>query len=319
MKRFVILIIGLLLYGSMVMAEIPSIINYQGRLTDTGGEPVADGPYSIIFNLYETAIGSDVLWSSGPVTVQVTNGLFNHQLGSASSMPSDLFGPGLEPYLGITVGADSEITPRTPIISSAYAWHANTAEIAQDISCYHCVSTDDIDDGCITSDKLVPGAVTATKIAVNAVSDDRISDEPGVAHSYLATFNFETSVETADSVVITVPSSGYVVISASAYFDFGFDLNGDFVKASISKTKGAIDDQNLAYFTCPNGSSVWQYKDNFSITIVDVVPSSGRYVYYLTTDENNDTILTESYLKHLHMTAVFYPTAYGDVDDYVKE
>jgi len=178
MLRIIGAITVLMVLAIVAIADMPFMLNYQGRLTDSGGDPVADGLYLINFKLYGSETGDDSLWRTGFQEIQITDGLFNYQLGSVNPIPSDFFGPGSEPFLGIKVGTDPEIEPRTRLTSSAYAWYANrsdTAVLAQDISCYHCVSTDDIDDGCITSDKLVPGAVTSYNIQDNSIMDEDIS------------------------------------------------------------------------------------------------------------------------------------------------
>ena len=37
-------------------------INYQGRLTDTVGAPLADGQYTLTFSLWDSATGGTKLW-----------------------------------------------------------------------------------------------------------------------------------------------------------------------------------------------------------------------------------------------------------------
>jgi hypothetical protein len=97
-------------------------INYQGRLTDETGQPVADDYYQLTFTIYNFA--SAPLWTSGMQTVQVTGGLFNYILGSSNPIPDSLFNES-ELYLGIQVGSDPEITPKTKLTSAAYAAVAN--------------------------------------------------------------------------------------------------------------------------------------------------------------------------------------------------
>lgn len=56
-KRVIVqLAIGLL--AMTAMAEVPQVINYQGYLTDGVGSPVADGPYQIVFTIYDTPTGN---------------------------------------------------------------------------------------------------------------------------------------------------------------------------------------------------------------------------------------------------------------------
>lgn len=83
MAKCGILQISLLIFISVALAaptyaDVPNVVNYQGRLTDASGNPIASGPYQIKFKVYGSASGDDSLWSSGYQTVQVTEGLFEY-------------------------------------------------------------------------------------------------------------------------------------------------------------------------------------------------------------------------------------------------
>jgi hypothetical protein len=129
---FLLFSIIYMLVSSGVLADIPNHINYQGRLTDNLDAPVDNGSYQMTFKIYGSESGSDVLWNSGSVSVLVINGLFNVQLGSSPmpSLPDDLFSTSTIRYLGITIGSDPELVPRTPMTSGAYAFHALRADTA---------------------------------------------------------------------------------------------------------------------------------------------------------------------------------------------
>ena len=45
----------------MVSADIPMMINYQGRVTDSAGDPVTDGNYNMWFRIYDAPKGGDML------------------------------------------------------------------------------------------------------------------------------------------------------------------------------------------------------------------------------------------------------------------
>jgi hypothetical protein len=107
-------------------ADIPHGINYQGRLTDASGNPVPDGNYQITFTIYDAATDGNVKWTSGSQAVGVTNGAFSYELGSvAPFLPANLFADTLR-WLGIKVGTDPEIVPRTKLTSVPYAYQALT-------------------------------------------------------------------------------------------------------------------------------------------------------------------------------------------------
>ncbi|MCK5125246.1 MAG: hypothetical protein KAR42_03230 [candidate division Zixibacteria bacterium] len=130
MKVMILLVGVLTVFVMSAVAEIPQMMNYQGRLSDDSGSPVADGNYTLYFHIYGSESGTDTIWSSGGQTVTAADGLFTYPLGSNVPFSSDLFyGP--ERYLGITVGTDSEISPRTRLTSNAYAFHARKADTAE--------------------------------------------------------------------------------------------------------------------------------------------------------------------------------------------
>ena len=51
MSRFGSCFVAVLILGmcTMSVAEIPQMISYQGKVTDSGGTPVADGSYTMRF------------------------------------------------------------------------------------------------------------------------------------------------------------------------------------------------------------------------------------------------------------------------------
>lgn len=113
-------------------------ISYQGKLLDTTGVPVTNGTYQMKFALYAAASGGTPLWvASGtsvgaptaiPVTVQ--SGLFSILLGDSSEAggwQNTLDGVDWNSttiYLGVTIGSDSEMTPRKRLGAVPQAFNA---------------------------------------------------------------------------------------------------------------------------------------------------------------------------------------------------
>jgi hypothetical protein len=105
----------------------PMVINYQGYLTDSSGNPIND-TLEMTFLIYDTAEGGTPLWQETHPSVTVTDGLFNVLLGSIDpNYVSYLSG---ETYLGIKIGSDTEMTPRQRMTHVAYAWRAEKAQNA---------------------------------------------------------------------------------------------------------------------------------------------------------------------------------------------
>lgn len=123
MKSRVILLVILLfslLSFTHVFAEIPRMINYQGKITTPQGALV-DTTVSMVFTIYDDSTTGSVLWADTQYTVVVEKGIFNVLLGSSNPIPDSVFTGGVR-YLGIKVGADAEMTPRKGIVSVAYAY-----------------------------------------------------------------------------------------------------------------------------------------------------------------------------------------------------
>ena len=125
-----VLLIGVVLLVVTAAGQPPQYINYQGRLTDDAGEPITNtSPGAVItFTIWNHETESNPAyerWSTGAVYVPVEDGLFDFQLGP---LPDNLFRDYPDLWLGIQVAADPEISPRTKLISAAYACHAGTVD-----------------------------------------------------------------------------------------------------------------------------------------------------------------------------------------------
>ncbi len=127
--RIQIFVLTLIVISATIRAEVPGTMNYQGRLTDAEGNPIADMPHNLTFRIYDEA--NTILWEESH-TITTTEGLFTVQLGSnGSPLTADIFGFA-EGRLGITVDADPEITPRTKLGTVPYAFRAGSVQ-ADDI------------------------------------------------------------------------------------------------------------------------------------------------------------------------------------------
>jgi hypothetical protein len=120
MKKFAVTaIFGFLILAASVWAQAPNLVNYQGVLKDSGGNPLT-GTYSITFSLYSVSTGGTALWTETQGSVSVSNGLFSVLLGSVTPLTPSEFS-GTDRWLGVTVGGDPEMTPRQRIASVPYA------------------------------------------------------------------------------------------------------------------------------------------------------------------------------------------------------
>jgi hypothetical protein len=250
------------------------VINYQGRLTDATGNPVADGPQLMKFIIYDAPTGGVDLWGTGFETVQVVNGLFSVQLGAPPMpvLPNDLFAGDTTRFLGITVGTNPENTPRIKLTSVAYAYHSLRSDIA---------TTVDNGPGIATGDSLVTSYTNLTSTNVDI-----------------------------DSVTIEAPTAGYVVVIASAYYCSNHangqkDL-GRFWITTVPTTTNYNFMANIT--TAANAETDSDLPLPVSLHAVYSV-DAGTHKYYL----GADAFVGNPRVSRGRIVAMFFPTAYGDV------
>lgn len=122
------IVIAILVLMTSSLAAVPKLINYQGRTTDSSGAPI-NGSFPMTFKLYSLPVSGTAYWIETHPAVIVDDGLFDVVLGSESSFD------GIEPdgeefWMGITIGVDPEISPRTRWLSVPFAFQANRADTA---------------------------------------------------------------------------------------------------------------------------------------------------------------------------------------------
>ncbi len=110
---------------SFGVSAVPGSLSYQGYLTDPSGSPV-NGTVSVTFALYDIDVGGLEQWSELQ-TVEVSQGLFQVELGTDVLNPfaAGLFD--LPLWLGMAVEIDAEMSPRTPLTSVGFAFKAEDA------------------------------------------------------------------------------------------------------------------------------------------------------------------------------------------------
>jgi hypothetical protein len=147
----------LFLFYSLASAEVPQMINYQGKLTTSAGAPVND-TLPMVFSIYSDTGGTNLLWTETQSAVVVEKGVFNVLLGSVDSIPYSVFDGSIR-YLGVKVGGE-EITPRKAMVSVAYAFHALTADSALNVAEAGLVSVDGVSNPGGNVDLIQQNAIT---------------------------------------------------------------------------------------------------------------------------------------------------------------
>lgn len=130
MKCLVSVWVFLWCLSQAVYADAPNLINFQGRLSDSDGNP-RSGTVSLSFEIYDAQSNGNLLW--GPQSfddVELLDGYFNVILGnedeSSGGDSIDVAFNTEQTYLQIIAGS-VKIEPRQKVLSTPYALHATSA------------------------------------------------------------------------------------------------------------------------------------------------------------------------------------------------
>lgn len=124
---------------------VPYKVNFQGRVTDSNGNILADGFYNMRFRIYNLPSGGVVQWTELRETttrVEVINGLFAVQLGDVTPLSPSLF-TAADLYFEVELPTpatatcstascasftEGPMTPRQKLAASPYAMNADTVD-----------------------------------------------------------------------------------------------------------------------------------------------------------------------------------------------
>ena len=115
---------------SITQGGAPSLISFQGYLSDSGGEPIS-GTADLKFELYADSEGGSALWSETQNDVAVGNGYFATMLGEVTPLSAGDFDSTTR-YLQVSVDSGGGFTdlPRQRLASVPYALQAEKAKQA---------------------------------------------------------------------------------------------------------------------------------------------------------------------------------------------
>ncbi|MEI7742094.1 MAG: hypothetical protein WCJ29_06415, partial [bacterium] len=241
----------------IIAATVPHFLNYQARVTDASGTAVANGSLNVKIALYTSASGaSGCVWSAGDstgdgtdtvfsqsadcpshvpstaISVTVTNGIFSVVLGDTAAgqnaIDETIFNSG-NIYLGLTIGADTEMTPRKLITASAYAFNSERL------------------DGLDTSASGGTGAfvpVTNSNGLLTLTGNSTTSDAVFTINSAAASNELLLGLKTSDASKFTVDAEGDTYIAGSVGIGtlspgVALDVNGA-IRSGVAGTDGQL-------------------------------------------------------------------------------
>jgi hypothetical protein len=179
MKTKIFLIITAVVIGFATMAfSVPGYIHYQGMLRNAAGD-LQNGSFSMTFKIYDTApAGTGTALLTDSQTIQVSNGLYNAQIGPVTAAIFD----GSNRWLEVTVDGDI-LAPRLKINSVAYSINTGNADYAAVAGTATTAATAanadyatlsgtasnaaTVADYSVATTKISTGAVTGVKLASN--------------------------------------------------------------------------------------------------------------------------------------------------------
>ena len=193
------------------------ILSFQGRLTDTLSNPITTAT-NVQFKLYSVSTGGTALYATGTCsTTPDGDGIFNSLIGSdcGAEIASSVFSENTNVYLGVTVGADAEMTPRQQIANVGYAINAETLQ------------------------GLPPGANTSNIPYINSDGSLLIAAaSPGIRSTYTST---DFTLSSAKAAVIQAAGAGDIILQATESGTLKFRTGG----ATDAYTRITVDNAGL--------------------------------------------------------------------------
>lgn len=109
---------GALWASTLSSHYVPETVNYQGYLTDSGGDPIS-GTVTLNFSIWDASSGGSSVWNETHTGVSVVGGYFSVLLGSEGTPLGPDYFKGTPRYLQVTY--DGTTFPRQVFASVPYA------------------------------------------------------------------------------------------------------------------------------------------------------------------------------------------------------
>lgn len=297
-------------FSMSVRAAVPDIMNFQGKLTDSGGTAVTS-TVPMTFKLYTFASGGAAVWTEVQSVTPDINGLYSVHLGEVTPF-NIVFSTAY--WLGVTVGTDGEMSPRYRLVSSPYALQASSSSWAEGVSWSGVVDKPSLNIFLSTSaftalHASLPGVRISSGLII---SNGNVGISTGAPQGRLDVLAAGSSA--ADMVQIWRRSDGVIVGSMSAsgnmtavkFLGDGSDLSG--IVASSGDSLGT----HVATTTLQMGSYGVNTTGNITAaryqisgsTVLAVLPGIGG----LAVGINAGRVTTNDYNSFLGYEAGYYNT-----------
>ena len=121
-------VLAIVVFSQSPHAAVPSVLHYQGVLTDGGGAPITILT-SVTFSLYNAPTSGNVKWTENRNVTPDSEGRFSILLGQATPLHDTVFKT-QSLWLAVQIGVQ-ELSPRSLVSSAAYAFRISTVDGAK--------------------------------------------------------------------------------------------------------------------------------------------------------------------------------------------
>lgn len=332
------LLLFVCLMAATAHATFPRLMNYQGRIDDANGDPVADANYNVTFRLFNASSSGSALWTE---TQQVTtiDGVFSVLLGSVDTIPEFIWYQD-SAFLEVQPQGSDPVLPRSLIAVVPYAWRARNSDLiggqsALDLeesteiqsaiaahtanaSAHHTKTIDasELILGTLSEGRLPQGAIDSSEIELESITSNRLFDEPGIAHSYSDTKNLTLTISVIDSIMITVPKGGWLIIQANGNFvrDHANGTGNASATVSLSASKISHTDPYATRFSVLSAQPTGVYTQSFMVSQVLQIGPGTTKLFFI---GDATPLFPTTRVEHVHINAMYFPTAYGNIDNFL--
>jgi hypothetical protein len=255
----VCLVLLLVTCPTMMGTDIaPTLMNYQGLLLDSNGDPVTNC-VTLTFTIYDAAIDGSIIWQETHSNVCPNEGQINVLLGDGDTPQpvTDAVFTTSERWLGVQVGSDEELTPRTRLAAVGYSQRVNTVDLARGGVVSGDLALEAIDgDGSdlvmmTTTGNQGAVLVTATDVAKLVMRSVQIAPAQGVA--------LRTIEQNGDETIslLSAPEGGSLEVNASDASKSLTRTIGIYpAQGTVLSSKEQNGDETVSLSTSPSGGAV---------------------------------------------------------------
>ena len=163
------------------------------------------------------------------------------------------------------------------------------------------VGASEIATGAVGASEIADGSITGTDVADDSLPATELSNEAGASFTgLLADVSLTSAVQTVGTLVLTAPSSGVVIATASGTFE-SVSSTGS-ARCSLTRNSTTLDANDQFFSQRKPGDASYE---TFGMTQGFNV-AAGSSTFRLVCDELADDVT----VVNPHITAMFFPTQY---------